>query len=118
MTTVLSPRLKSKGTTLPANTATVIYECPARFTAKVDLVFITNTGSGNKTVTLEWYDDTDSTWYYILAGYIVSAYSFVKLSDGYLVMNTGDKLRATSEAGSSMSTIVSVEEYFDPSNQS
>jgi hypothetical protein len=40
------------------------------------------------------------------------------LADSYLVLNAGDKMRITPEAGSSMSATVTVEEYFDPANRS
>ena len=111
-----SSRARSEGHNLVAGAPTIIYECPNNFTAYVVLLFVSNLGSGNKTVTLEWYDKTDDTWYFIIGGYVLSAYNFLKLSEGYLVLNSGDKLRVTSEAGSTMSSLVTVEELFDPTN--
>lgn len=110
-------RARSIGHNLTAGSATTVYECPDNFTAYMTLLFVTNHGSGNKTLTIEWYDKTDNTWYYVLGGYVLSAYGFLKLSEGYLVLNSGDKMRITPEAGSSMSSIVTVEELFDPSNK-
>lgn len=116
MTQAILPRFKTVGANLTANTATDVYTCPNNFTAKVDLVFVANNTNGNKTITISWYDHTNSTYYTIAPGYVVSSYNFLKLSDGYLIMNSGDKLTFTSETGSTMSAIVSVEEYFDPAN--
>lgn len=110
-------RARSIGHNLVSGAATEVYVCPDNFTAYVTLVFISNLGSGNQTVTMEWYDKTDDTWYFILGGYILSAYNFIKLSEGYLVLNSGDKLRITSEAGSTMSSVVTVEELFDTANK-
>lgn len=111
-------RARSIGHNLTAGSANIVYECPENFTAYMTLLFVTNHGSGNKTITVEWYDKTEDTWYYILGGYVISAYGFLKLSDGYLVLNSGDKMRITPEAASSMSSIVTVEELFDPANKS
>jgi len=116
VTQALNPRLKSVGVNLVANTATDVYVCPSNFTAKVDLIFVANNTNGNKTITIEWYDYTNGVTYSIAPGYIVSSYNFLQLSDGYLIMNSGDKLIFTSESGSTMSAIVSVSEYFDPAN--
>lgn len=116
MTQATVPRLKSIGANLTATVETTVYTCPNNFTARVDLVFVTNNTNGNKTVTIKWYDYTTGLDYYIAPGYVISAYNFLKLSDGYLVMNSGDKLKFTSETGSTMSAVVSVAEYFDPAN--
>lgn len=116
MTQAILPRAKSVGVNLSAGVATDVYTCPNNFTARVDLVFVANNTNGNKTITIQWYDYTNSTYYTIAPGYVVSAYNFLKLSDGYLIMNSGDKLTFTSEAASTMSAIVSVNEFFDPAN--
>lgn len=110
-------RARSVGTNLTAGTSNVVYTCPDNFTGYMTLLFVTNHGSGNKTLTVEWYDKTTNTWYYILGGYVLSAYNFIKLSEGYLVFNAGDQMRITPEAGSNMSAVVTVEELFDPSNK-
>lgn len=112
------PKIRSVGKTLTAGAANTIYTCPANHTAKVDLLFVANTGSGNKTVTIQWHDSRNNATYYIVGGYVVSAYNFLMLSGSYLVLNAGDYMIVTPEAGSTMDSTVSVEEYFDPaSNQ-
>jgi hypothetical protein len=108
---------RSIGTNLTAGSANTVYECPSNWTAHMVLLFVTNHGSGNKTLTIEWYDSSTSTWYYILGGYTLNAYGYLMLADSYLVLNAGDKMRITPEAGSSMSATVTVEEYFDPANR-
>jgi len=110
------PRLKSIGANLTPEVEQDVYICPNNFTAKIDLVFVTNNANSNKTITIKWYDYTTNTDYNIAPAYVISAYSFLKLSDGYLIMNSGDKLKFTAASSSDMSAIVSVEEYFDPAN--
>ena len=116
MTQAILPRLKSVGENLTASVETTVYTCPPNFTARVDLVFVTNNTNGNKAITIKWYDYTTDTDYFISPSYVISAYSFLKLSDGYLIMNANDKLKFTSETASTMSAVVSVAEFFDPAN--
>lgn len=110
------PKLRSVGTNLTAGAANTIYTCPANHTAKVELLFIANTTSGNKTVSIKWHDTSLGTDYFIVGGYTLSAYNFLKIDGSYLVLNAGDYLVVTPEAGSTMDATVSVEEYFDPMN--
>jgi hypothetical protein len=112
-----TPKQRSKGTILTAATPTVVYQCPTNFTSQVVLLFVSNKGSGNKTVSLTWTDSHNSVTYSIVAGYTLSAYNFLKFDQSYLVLNSGDTLTATSEAGSSMDVVVTVKEYFDPASR-
>lgn len=111
------PKLRSIGTNLIAGAANRVYTCPTNHTAKVELLFVANTTSGNKTVSIKWHDTSLNTEYFIVGGYTISAYNFLKIDGSYLVLNAGDYLVITPEAGSIMDATVSVEEYFDPMNQ-
>lgn len=117
MTMAILPKLRSKGTNLTAGSANVIYTCPPNYTAQVTLLFITNAGSGNKTVSIKWHDMTTGVDYFIVGGYVISSFNFLKLSEGTLVLNAGDYLIATPEAGSTMDATITIEEYFDPANR-
>jgi hypothetical protein len=116
MTLATVPRLKTIGANLTAEVEKEVYICPNNFTAKVDLIFVTNNTNGNESITIQWYDYTADMNYNIAPAVVISAFNFLQLSNGYLVLNSGDKLKFTSSAGSSMSAVVSVEEYFDPAN--
>jgi hypothetical protein len=109
-------KIRSIGTNLTAGVANTIYTCPPNHTAKVELLFVANTTSGNKTVSIKWHDESLGTSYYIVGGYTVSSYSFLKLDGSYLALSAGDTMVITPEAGSTMDATVSVEEYFDPMN--
>lgn len=111
------PKLRSVGTNLTAGAANTVYTCPVNHTAKVELLFVANTTSGNKTVSIKWHDTSLNTNYFIVGGYTISAYNFLKIDGSYLVLSAGDYLVITPEAGSTMDATVSVEEYFDPMNQ-
>jgi len=117
MTTAFHPKLRSIGKNLTAGTSNVLYTCPTNYTSKAVLLLVSNGTSGNKTITLQWYDTTTSESYSITNGYVLSAYGFLIFDQSYLVLNSGDYITATPEAGSTMSSIFTVEEYFDPSNK-
>lgn len=109
-------RIRSVGTQLTAGSANTIYTCPDNYTAKIELLFVSNRGSGNKTVSIQWHDHSENQSYYIVGGYVVSAYSYLKLDGSYLALKAGDYMIVTPEAGSSMDATVSVEEYYDPAH--
>ena len=109
-------KVRSVGTNLTAGVANTIYTCPPNHTAKMELLFIANTTSGNKTVSIKWHDVSEGKEYYIVGGYAISAYSFLKMDGSYLALSAGDHMVVTPEAGSTMDATVSVEEYFDPMN--
>ena len=117
MTMAILPKLRSLGKNLTAGTDNVVYTCPANHTAKMVLLFIANETSGNKTIQLDWYDSSAGESYAIVGGYVVSAYSYLKFDQSYLVLNSGDTFTVHPEAGSIMSATVTVEEYFDPANR-
>jgi hypothetical protein len=107
------PKIRSVGFNLTAGAANTIYTCPDNFIAKMNLLFVSNHGGNNKIVSIEWHDVSAGASYYIVGGYVLSANGYIKLDGSYLVLNPGDHLVVTPEAGSNMSTTVSVEEYYE-----
>jgi len=105
---------RSIGTNLTAGVLNTVYTCPANHTAKVELIIVANTTNGNKTITIKWHNENTGTEYFIVGGYVIPSYSFLKLADGYLVLNAGDYIQVLPEAGSVTDCTVSVEEYYDP----
>jgi hypothetical protein len=114
MTTQAAPRLKSVGATISGAATTTVYTCPNNFTSKVTLVFISNRTNGNVSVKLEWNDVSNGLPHNILTAYTIGGYSFLQLSDGYIVLNSSDSLKVTTQSGANIDVIVSCEEFFDP----
>lgn len=91
-----------------------LYECPANCRARVPLVYIVNAG-GTVSVTFEWYRAADTTHYYIISGKNLSAGDTIQLSDGYIVLEPGDKLEVTPDGSTpSVDAFCTVEEIFIP----
>lgn len=114
MTTQTAPRLRSIGNTIDGAAVTTVYTCPANFTSKVTLVFISNRTNGNVVVRLSWDDASNGDPHNILSAYTIGGYQFLQLSDAYLVLNSGDRLEVETFAGAQIDVIVSCEEFYDP----
>ena len=91
---------------LTANTATTLYTVPTGYYAKCVLIHACNT-SPSKHISFSWYDASTSTSTLIVSEQVLSARTTLTLiSDTqYFVMEEGDYLTTTSEAGSTMSVL-------------
>lgn len=114
MTMATVPKLRSVGKTITGAATTTVYSCPLNFTSKVTLTFISNRTNGNVVVKLMWNDVSNGLPHNILTAYTIGGYSFLQLSDAYLVLNSGDSLEVETQSGANIDVIVSCEEYFDP----
>lgn len=108
---------RSVGKHLTAATDNVIYTCPPNYTAHVVLLFVSNLGNSNKTVSAKWYNSHDNATYSIIGGYVISAYNYLKLDGSYLTLNAGDYISVNPEVASTMDATVTVEEFYDPASQ-
>lgn len=99
--------------TTDAQTET-LYECPSNCRARVPLVFITNV-NGTVSIEFKWYRAADTTSYFIIGGKNLGTGEFIQLSDGYIVLEPGDRLEIT-PAGSTpiVDALCTVEEIFIP----
>jgi hypothetical protein len=110
------PKIRSIGKVCTSGVANTVYTCPDNHTAKMVLMFVSNHGGNNKTVSIQWNDVSAGQSYYIIGNTVLSANGYIKLDGSYLVFNPGDTLIVTPESTSSMDTTVTVEEYYDPLN--
>ena len=108
------PKIRSLGKVLTAGVVNTIYTCPPNYIAKMVLLFIANHAGNNKTVQIQWNDVSASETYHIVGGYTLAGNEYLKLDGSYLVLNPGDTVIVTPEAGSTMDATITVEEYFEP----
>jgi hypothetical protein len=108
------PKIRSLGKVLTAGVVNTIYTCPPNYIAKMVLLFIANHAGNNNTVQVQWNDVSASGTYHIVGGYNLTSNAFLKLDGSYLVLNPGDTVIVTPEAGSTMDATITVEEYFEP----
>jgi hypothetical protein len=102
----------SVGKTLTAGATTTIFTVPMGYKAEVSLLFISNHSGSNKNVTAYWEHAHDTSHkIYIIDNLTLNSHgsggvSYVQFSDASIVMQQGDKMVVTTEAGSNMSCIV------------
>ena len=101
----------SVGKNLTANTATTLYTVPTGYYAKCVLLHVCNT-SPSKHISFSWYDASTATSILIVSEQVLSARTTLTLiSDTqYFVMEEGDYITATSEAGATMSVLATFEQ--------
>lgn len=118
MATVSTAKFFTKSVDLSATTggasADVLYTCPNHFVALVKFLHVSNGSSNNKTYTMQWYEASSNTYYYIVDQHSLSANSLEDIvqGGGYIALNAGDKLVAFEEAGSDFHIVLSGEEHF------
>jgi hypothetical protein len=101
----------SVGINLTAATPTTIYTVPLGYFAKWTLMYLFNNTGSTKSISAYWRDSSASADIHVHNGTIASG-GYVRMDGGaYVVMEEGDTVVMTSEAGSSFSTICTFELY-------
>jgi len=100
----------SVGNNLTPNVQTTLYTVPTGYYAKWNLCYVVNHTGNNKYIDVSWYDSSANIEVRVLDNYILSPAQFFKFDGGaYVVLETGDQIRALSESGSDMSIINTLE---------
>ena len=91
----------SVGATPTAGSTSTLYTVPTGYRALWNLTYIHNTSGSTKHITLTWYDSSAAVSYDILSQYSFSSKAYFTLGDGnYVVLEEGDQVRVTPDAGS------------------
>lgn len=97
----------SIGLDIPANTLTELFTVPNGYVAEVDMLFVTNNGTGNANASVYWQHEHDANHkIYILKEATVSAKAFLQFSNGSVIFKSGDSMQVLTEAGSTFAVIV------------
>lgn len=92
----------SVGANPVAGSTSTLYTVPTGYRSLWNLSFIHNAGGTTKNLTLIWYDSSAAVSYEILSQYSFTSKDYLKLDGGaYVVLEEGDQVRVTPEAGSS-----------------
>lgn len=91
----------SVGATPTAGSTSTLYTVPTGYRALWNLSYIHNTSGSTKHITLTWYDSSAAVSYDLLSQYNFGSKDYLKLDGGsYVVLEEGDQVRVTPEAGS------------------
>jgi hypothetical protein len=103
-------RQLSIGKNLPAGVETTVYTVPKGYTAFWDLLYAHNAGAGTKYLTVDWYDSSENTHVHILEQYDFTAKTYFQFSGNSsgIVLEEGDQIHMTPEAGSTFGIICTV----------
>jgi hypothetical protein len=97
------------GKNIVANTPTTVYTVPKGCKAIATLLFISNSTGSNKTVSAVWHDFSEGDDIVILGTSNLDANKYIQFSDGRMVMDEYDYVKITTETGSTMSAILTME---------
>lgn len=100
----------SIGATPTAGSSTTLYTVPTGYRALWNLSYLHNTGGSTKNITLQWYDASATATYDILTAYPFASKDYLKFDGGaYVVLEEGDQVKVTPEAGSAFTVILTLE---------
>jgi hypothetical protein len=100
----------SVGINPTAATLTTVYTVPTGYYAKFTVMYIHNTGGSTKHITVQWYDASAASTLDILTAYDFNTKEYLQFDgNAYIVLEEGDRLQITTEAGSSFSFIATFE---------
>jgi hypothetical protein len=104
-------RALSVGVSPAAAVDTTVYTCPKGYYAKFTVMYIHNTGGSTKHITVQWYDASANTTLDILTQYNFSSKTYLQFDgNAYIVLEEDDKIKITTEAGSTFSFIATFEQ--------
>ena len=100
----------SVGVTPTAATLTTVYTVPTGYYARFTVMYIHNTGGSTKHITVQWYDASANVSYDILTEYNFTSKNYLQFDgNAYIVLEEGDKIQITTEAGSTFSFLATFE---------
>jgi hypothetical protein len=102
----------SIGKLLTAGVANTLFTVPAGYKAEVSLLFVSNHTGNNKTISAYWQHAHDVDHKIIIVdAYQLAATEFIKFDGSTIILQDGDSMVLTPEAGSAMSAIATVDLY-------
>jgi len=104
-------RALSVGVSPTAAVDTTVYTCPRGYYSKFTVMYIHNTGGSTKHITVQWFDASANSTLDILTQYNFTSKNYLQFDgNAYIVLEEGDKIKITTESGSTFSFIATFEE--------
>jgi hypothetical protein len=100
----------SVGINPTAGATTTVYTVPTGYYALFNLLYVHNTGGSTKDITVQWYDASAAATIDILTAVTYNSKTYTQFDNAYVVMEEGDQLRVTPEAGSAFAVIATFEQ--------
>ena len=95
--------------------ADVLYTCPAKHSATIDLLFLNNNNSGNKKIFVQLFIKESGLYHYLLKDHSISSNSsFNVLGSSVLHLHEDDKIVLHGETTNTIEATISVRERYNP----
>lgn len=91
-----------------------VYVCPANCTAEVTYIIVNNSGASTNTVSVKWYDASETYASGFVEGKSLNAGDYLEFQGIELVLEPGDKIQITPVSAGHIDSIVTVTETFVP----
>lgn len=91
-----------------------VYTCPANCVAELSYLIVNNSGGSTNTISVKWYDASDSYASGFVEGKSLNAGSFLEFANIELMMEPGDKIQVTPTGAGHIDTVLTVTETFIP----
>lgn len=91
-----------------------VYTCPANCVAELSYLIVNNSGGSTNTISVKWYDASDSYASGFVEGKSLNAGSFLEFANIELMMEPGDKIQVTPTTAGHIDTVLTVTETFIP----
>ena len=117
MTLVTQGKPSRKRSVWGHNTGTTtedVYTCPANCIAEVTYIIVNNSGGSTNSVSVKWYDSSDTYASGFVEGKSLNAGDFLEFNNIDLVLEPGDKIQLTPASAGHIDSIVTVTETFVP----
>lgn len=105
---------RSSVTEVSSTEMTTLYTVPEGVRTELVMLWITNPDTVNKNFHLEFYNSSSDTTIVLLDDYKVNQKDFVQiggLENTFVIMNEGDKLKATGSSNSNFKVVLSFKEH-------
>ena len=111
----MNSRPRNAAVSLSDTNLTAVYTCPTNFTSIVREIILTNIdGTSAVDATLKYTDTSASATFAILSTKSIAADSYLRLENAFIVLETGDILKAQAGAANDLTVSVFVEEFHRP----
>jgi len=91
-----------------------VYTCPANCRAEMTYLIVNNSGASTNTVSVKWYDASESYASGFVEGKSLNAGDFLEFANIDLVMEAGDKIQVIPVSAGHIDTVLTVTETFVP----
>lgn len=96
----------SVGKNLTAGSGNLVYTVPDGYQVQWNLLYLHNGGGNTKSITVAWYDASANATINVFDEFSLASKDYFKFDGGaYVVLEAGDTITITPEAGSSFYSI-------------